>query len=227
MAPVSFSRFVLRTTAVEAAADFYDAVLGRRGDGIVPLHEEAIARGARPHWLGHVGVRDIGGVEAVAERFVQRGAARLGPPPGVGDFAVLRDPGGAIVAVTDGAGPSTAGVTLHQLNTSNPPRAAADYSTLFGWSLTQELDLEPLGRHQQFAFSEGEPNAGVISDVAGRPGVHTHWLYFFSVPSLDRTLERVVARDGIVIGPITLPTGARIAACDDPQGAAFGVIEAP
>ena len=65
----------------------------------------------------------------------------------------------------------------------------------------------------------------MISDVAGRPGVHTHWLFFFGVPSLDRALDRILAHDGIVIGPITLPTGARIAACDDPQGAAFGVIE--
>jgi len=104
MSRSSFSRFVLRTTAVDDAAAFYDAVLERRGDGIVPLHESAIQRGARPHWLGHIAVRDVGGAEAVAGRFIERGARRLGPPTGVGDFVVLRDPGGAVVALTDGVG---------------------------------------------------------------------------------------------------------------------------
>src|SRR6187397_547420 len=99
--PSTFSRYLLRTTDVAAAAAFYDAVLGGRGHGIVPLHEAALARGARPHWLGHVQVRELGGVEALAARFIERGATRLGPTPGVGDFVVLRDAGGALVAVTE------------------------------------------------------------------------------------------------------------------------------
>jgi predicted enzyme related to lactoylglutathione lyase len=225
MSTARFSCFVLRTTAVEAAAAFYDDVLGHRGDGIVALPEAALARGARPHWLGHIGVRELGGVEAVAARFAERGATRLGPPPGVGDFAVLRDPGGAVVAVADATGPSSARVVWHQLNTEDPERAAATYSALFGWSVPKEIDLGPFGRHRQLAFGSGEPIAGLISDVAGRPQVHTHWLFFFGVPSLDRALERVRAHDGIVIGPLMLPAGVRIAACDDPQGAAFGLIE--
>jgi len=68
-------------------------------------------------------------------------------------------------------------------------------------------------------------SAGSISGVEGRPEVHPHWLFFFGVPSLDTTLERTRRHGGTVIGPITLPNGVRIAACDDPQGAAFGVIE--
>lgn len=221
----TFSRFLLRTTDPEAAARFYDAVLERRGDGIVPLHEAARARGAQPHWLGHVLVRDIGGVERLAARFVERGATRLGPAPGVADFVVLRDPGGALVAVTEGAAPSSAGVVWHQLNTQDPARAAADYSDLFGWSLGIEEDLGALGRHRQFAFAPGGPNIGTISGAADRPGVHTHWLFFFAVPSLGAAVHRVLAHGGKVIGPIVLPSGARVAACDDPQGAAFGLIE--
>jgi predicted enzyme related to lactoylglutathione lyase len=149
---------------------------------------------------------------------------RLGPPPGSGDFAVLRDPGGAVVAVTNALGPSSAGVVWHQLNTEEPERAVANYSALFGWCAPQEIDLGPFGRHRQLAFGPGEPIVGMISDVAARPEVHTHWLFFFGVPSLDRALERVRAHDGIVIGPLMLPAGVRIAACDDPQGAAFGLI---
>jgi uncharacterized protein len=225
VSPSRFSRYLLRTTDVEAAAAFYDGVLERRGDGIVLLHESAIARGARPHWLGHIGVRELGGAEAIAARFVELGAMRLGPPAGVGDFVVLRDPGGAIVAVTDSAAESSAGVVWHQLNTREPSRAAATYSALFGWSFTEKLDLGQLGRHQRFAFGTGESSIGVISDVEGRPEVHTHWLFFFVVPSLDVAVQRVRTHGGIAIGPIELPNGARVAACDDAQGAAFGVIE--
>jgi predicted enzyme related to lactoylglutathione lyase len=220
-----FSRYLLRTTDVEAAAAFYDAVLGRRGDGIVLLHESAIARGARPHWLGHIGVRELGGAEAMAARFVERGAMRLGPPADAADFVVLRDPGGAIVAVADGVAESSAGVAWHQLNTREPTIAAGNYSALFGWSFTEELDLGRLGRHRQFAFGSGEASVGLISDVEGRPEVHTHWLFFFAVPALDVAVQRVRAHGGLVVGPIELPNGVRVAACDDAQGAAFGVIE--
>jgi predicted enzyme related to lactoylglutathione lyase len=226
VASVRFSRFVLRTTtAVEAAAAFYDAVLQRRGDGIFPLHEAAIARGARPHWLGLIDVREIGGAEALAAKFVERGATRFGPPQGVADFVVLRDPGGAVVALTDGAYVSSAGVAWHQLNAENPESTAASYSALLGWSASDELDLGPLGRHRPFAFASGEPNVGLISDVAGRPGVHTHWLFFFSVPSLDRAVEAVRAHEGTLVAVVTLPNDVRLAVCDDPQGAAFGLIE--
>jgi predicted enzyme related to lactoylglutathione lyase len=225
VSPSRFSRFLLRTTDVSAATRFYDAVLEHRGDGILPLPEAAIARGARPHWLGLIDVSGLGGAEAVAARFVERGATRLGPPPGTGDFAVLRDPGGAIVAVTDRSGQSSAGVAWHQLNTRDPIRAAESYSALFGWSFNAKLDLGQLGQHERFAFGAGEPNAGLLSDIEGRPEVHTHWLFFFTVRSLDAALERVVEQGGIVIGPFGLPNGVRVAACDDPQGAAFGIIE--
>lgn len=225
MSSSRFSRYLLRTTDVEAAAAFYGAVLERCGDGILPLHESAIARGARPHWLGHIGVRELGGAEAMAARFVERGATRLGPPPGAGDFVILRDPGGAIVALTDRTAESSAGVLWHQLNTRDPDIAATNYSALFKWSFADKLDLGPLGRHQRFAFGASESSAGLISDVEGRPEVHTHWLFFFSVPSLDVAVDRVRRHGGIVIGPIELPNGARVAACDDAQGAAFGLVE--
>jgi predicted enzyme related to lactoylglutathione lyase len=223
---VGFSRYLLRTTDVEAANTFYEAVLGGRGDGILPLHESAIARGARPHWLGHVQVGDLGGAEEVAAQFVERGASHLGPPPGVADFVILRDPGGAIVAVTENTTESSAGVVWHVLNTRDPHRAAANYSSLFGWSFSEEeLNLGPLGRHQRFAFRAGEAFIGLVSDIEGRPEVHPHWLFSFAVASLDVAVNLVRTLGGSVVGPIKLPNGARIAVCDDAQGAAFGLIE--
>jgi predicted enzyme related to lactoylglutathione lyase len=223
--PSRFSRYVLRTTDVAAATAFYDAVLGRRRDEIVPLLESAIARGARPLWLGQIAVRELGGAEAVAARFAARGALRLGPPSSPGDVVVVQDPGGAILALTDADAEPATDVVWHQLNTPRAAAATANYSALFGWSFTEQLDLGTLGCHQCFAFGPGESTSGMFSDVKDRPRVHTHWLFFFAVPSLEIAVERVQTNGGIAIGPMDLPNGLRVAACDDPQGAAFGLIE--
>ncbi len=94
-----FFRITLRTNDVDAARTFYAAVLGGNAFHVVQLHEEAVARGARPHWLGFL---DVGDVDRAAAAFVQRGATQLGPkwvnPEGL-EAAVVRDPGGAVIAL--------------------------------------------------------------------------------------------------------------------------------
>src|SRR4051812_15411913 len=111
-----FFHYVLRTTDVAAARDFYSAVLGNTDAEIVQLHEQAIARGARPHWLGFIDVPDV---DLAAAAFAARGAAPLGPkwlnPRGL-EAAVMRDPGGAVVALGKPAAGSefpNPGVTWH------------------------------------------------------------------------------------------------------------------
>src|SRR4051812_46627735 len=94
-----FSRFELRTTDVNGARAFYAKVFGHNRATIWPLHEQALALGASPHWLGSIGVDDA---DRAAEAFVARGAMQLGPPratPEGGRGVVLRDPGGAVVGV--------------------------------------------------------------------------------------------------------------------------------
>ena len=94
-----FFRYDLRTTDVAGARAFYTAV-SRNGDAtIFQLHEQAIARGARPHWLGYLQVDDV---DSSASAFAARGATLLGPkwvnPEGL-EAAVMRDPGGAVIAL--------------------------------------------------------------------------------------------------------------------------------
>jgi uncharacterized protein len=61
-----------------------------------------------------------------------------------------------------------------------------------------------------------------MSDL--RAGVHPHWLFHLRVDALDLALDAVKAGGGVVVGPVTLPTGERLAICDDPQGAAFALL---
>lgn len=223
-----FCRFELRTRDVEAARAFYTAVLGAGSRDITPLPEQAAARGAPPHWLGYIGVDDV---ERTASAFVERGASRLGPTrPAAdgGEVAILRDPGGAVLALsTRSSDGGCDDVVWHVLNTSDVERALANYGELFGWHLTGRLDLGSVGVYHEFAWRPGRASVGAMVDVAGRPGVHPHWLFHSGVAALEPALVEVRAGGGAAIGPIVLPGGERIAVCDDPQGAAFALLERP
>ena len=227
-----FCRFDLRTIDAVAARTFYShpRILGHDRATIWPLHEQALARGARPHWLGQLAVEDVG---KAATAFYARGAVALGPPrpgPDGGEVAVMRDPGGAIVAVGTRPKSDVKGVDVvwHVLHTSDAARATANYCELFGWQLTGRIELGDAGSFQQFAWDKGDPrSAGAIADVKGRAGVHPHWLFFFAVDALDPAIDAVRSEGGRALDPITLPGGERLAICDDPQGAAFGLRELP
>jgi predicted enzyme related to lactoylglutathione lyase len=226
-AMTKFCRFDLRTTDAGAARAFYGAVFGHDRSVIWPLHEQALARGARPHWLGHIAADDV---ERTAEALVERGAMRLGPTVARdgGQVAVLRDPGGAMVAVA-ALPPSNAATGLeaawHVLHTNDAPRAAANYAAIFGWLLSEPIELGAQGVLQEFTWAAGGASAGGVADIAGRPRVHPHWLFFFEVDALDRAIAAVRAAGGVVIDSVTRPSGERVCVSDDPQGAAFALQE--
>ncbi|MEI9942542.1 MAG: VOC family protein [Pseudomonadota bacterium] len=222
-----FCRFDLRTTDAEAARAFYARLFGHERAVVWPLHEQALARGARPHWLGHVGVANP---EQVAAEFIARGATRLGParPTEDGGAAmVLRDPGGALLALSTlpRAGGAELDVGWHVLNTRDAELATTNYCELFGWEATDSVDLAALGAFRRFAWHAGGSNAGVIADIAGRPGVHPQWLFVFEVAALGRAVEITRTAGGVVLDPVVLPGGDTLFVCDDPQGAAFALRE--
>jgi predicted enzyme related to lactoylglutathione lyase len=220
-----FCRFALRTTDADAARVFYSKILGHDRAVIWPLHEQALARGAKPHWLGHLATEDL---ERTTEAFVERGATRLGPmiqTPDGGQAMVLRDPGGAVVALATPPVKIAVDVVWHVLNTNAAARATANYCELFGWALTDRVELGADAVFQQFAWHPGGETVGAIGDIAGRPGVHPQWLFFFEVDSLEPAIVATRAAGGFVLAPLLLPSGVRICVCDDPQGAAFALRE--
>jgi predicted enzyme related to lactoylglutathione lyase len=229
-----FFQLTLRTTDVDAARAFYATFLDGPPLHIVQLHEQALARGARPHWLGYL---QVDHVDRAAALFAERGATPLGPkwvnPEGL-EAAVMRDPGGAIVALA--RPPSAANeqgrpsggdfgpqVAWCSLNTADVERARANYGELFGWEFAQPIDAGNLGVFYPFAHAKGAPVVGSMSDISARPAVHPHWLFHFRVAAFARAVEAVRQAGGLVLGPFSLPDGAQIAVCDDPQGAAFAI----
>ena len=80
-----------------------DYWVANRGDagvaGLMRLPDDAVAAGARAHWLPYVLVADV---DRSAARAAEFGGTVLVQPadiPEVGRFAVLRDPSGALVAM--------------------------------------------------------------------------------------------------------------------------------
>jgi uncharacterized protein len=229
----SFFRYQLRTTDTDAALAFYAAVLGRITLDAIPLHPQALARGARPHWLGYIDVPDV---DAVAAAFGARGALPLGPKstsPEGGEAWVMRARGGELMALAKPAGAPLIGragaaspeVVWHTLNTQNVGDAKASYTDLLGWEIEAPAHLVGVGTVHSFAWHPGGAAAGSMLDIADRHGVHPHWLFHFRVGALDAALEAVRGGGGSCLDPFVLPTGDRIAVCDDPQGAAFGLLE--
>ena len=138
----------------------------------------------------------------------------------------MRDPGGAIVALAKpGPGGPLPGpqIAWYSLNTADVQRAKANYGELFGWAFAPQEDLGSLGGFHPFAGERGAPLVGSMSDIAGREGVHPHWLFHFRVRALGPAVEAVKGAGGKVFGPFTLPSGEQLAICDDPQGAAFAI----
>lgn len=218
-------KLTLRTTDVDGARRFYAQVLGDAGDlDVVQLHEQALARGARPHWLGFVRVDDV---DAAVAKLLGHGATVLAPkwvnPQGL-EASVLRDAGGAVVAL--GRPPPNLAVhgpkvAFHLLNTAEAERAKRTWAELCGWAFSAPTELAGLTVHP-FSWTAGGPVVGAFCDLAGRPEVHPHWTFALEVASLEPAMAAV--RDG---GGRVLPlgAGARVAICEDAQGAAFALQE--
>jgi hypothetical protein len=248
-----FVWYDLMTTDVDAAASFYGSVIGWTAadsgmndrsyrllsagpamvGGLMPLPENLRAAGVPPCWTGYVGVDDV---DAYAVRVREAGGSvRRGPDdiPGVGRFAVVADPYGAVFILFKGAGdavpadaaPMTPGhIGWRELHAGDWEGAFAFYSGLFGWTKAEAHDMGPMGVYQTFATG-GPAVGGMMTREAHVPV--SFWLYYFAVDSVDAALSRVKNGKGQVLnGPEQVPGGVWIAQCLDPQGAAFAIVGA-
>jgi predicted enzyme related to lactoylglutathione lyase len=231
-----FCRYVLRTTNSSAARAFYADALGLvlpngMTEGSVleawPLHERALEQGAPAHWLGQLAVSDV---DAAVKQLVGLGGQVLGPTVQAQDgamFATLRDPFGSVIGVC-ARKPSAneSPVVWHQLHTRDADGAWSVYSELFGWAAKQTFEFPNLeGGYRTFAWNEAGAPVGALGNTARWPGVHMHWLFFLPVADVDKAAASVKAHGGTAMEPVVLPSGMRIAACEDPQGAAFGLAQ--
>ncbi|HSL69431.1 MAG TPA: VOC family protein [Longimicrobiales bacterium] len=244
-----FAWHELATTDPKAAEQFYSAVVGwtpapwQSGEidytlfmsgeapiaGLMPLADEAKAAGAPPSWLAYIEVPNVD--ETVAQA-TGLGAQMVGPAvdvPGVGRFAVLRDPQGAAFAVhksetptAEETDPRPLEFSWHELATTDYQAADRFYSQLFGWETKSDMDMGPAGIYHMFGrdrFTYG----GMYNKPDDMPAP-PHWVHYALVDSADAAAERATAHGGqVLVGPMEVPGGDRIAVIVDPQGATFAV----
>ncbi|MFC3227503.1 VOC family protein [Marinibaculum pumilum] len=250
-----FVWYELMTTDTAAAERFYREVVGwsaadagmpdmaytilSAGEapvgGLMALPAEVAAAGGQPGWIGYIAVDDA---EAMAERAKAAGGAVHRAPedtPGIGRFAVIGDPHGAVFALfqaTDGGeGPPAApmGTPGHvgwrELMAGDLDSAFTFYAGLFGWTKAEAHDMGPMGVYQLFATG-GETAGGMMTKPAEVPA--PYWGYYFNVPEIEAAAARVKAAGGQLInGPMEVPGGSWVMQGLDPQGALFALVAPP
>ncbi|MGH7070528.1 MAG: VOC family protein [Acetobacteraceae bacterium] len=251
------SRFVwheLMTTDPAAASIFYAKVLGWTAKdsgladraysilstadapfgGLMALPPRASQAGAKPGWIGYVGVADV---DALSGRIEATGGTIHHAPediPGVGRFAVVADPEGAPFAIFKGGpeaeppepAPEALGrPSWHELHTTDRESAFAFYSGLFGWAKADRHDMGESGIYQLFAI-DGAAGGGMFNHKGVEP--HPFWLFYFNVAEIHASAALVATHGGkVVAGPHEVPGGGHIIHCTDPQGAKFALVAPP
>lgn len=233
------------TRDVEAAVRFYCAVIGWNtqswAGGGEPYHMFAngdsafagvgkIEGEAPPQWRGYIGTPDVKATTSRAEALGAKVRVRPQAIPTVGTYSVIEDPQGAVFAAftpvgaaTDSPGQEAYGaVVWHELLTTDVDAAFAFYSDLFGWEKKNAMDMGPMGIYQTYGLASLELG-GIYKKPAEMPGP-PQWLFYVHVPDLEAAVARVKANGGkILMEPMEIPGGGRIAACLDPQGAPFSL----
>ena len=188
--------------------------------------------GAPACWTGYIWVADVDAACAeTRRRRAARSSARPTDIPGVGRFAVVADPQGAIFMLFRDAGGNppprpavgTPGlVGWHELMRGMARRRFAFYADLFGWKKDSEFDMGPMGVYYLFSTGHGE-FGGIMTRHAQVP--HPVWRYYFNVEAIDAAAGRVAAKGGkVVSGPHGGAGRPFVLHAVDQQGAYFALV---
>jgi predicted enzyme related to lactoylglutathione lyase len=249
--------YELMTPDAEGSKAFYDKVVGwnigepveefqgyrmiGRGDGgfaggVLPLTDEMQQHGARPAWLGYVGVDNV---DATVSSIEQAGGKTLMPArdlPNVGRIAMVADPQGAAFYVMKPIPPEgreneqsdvfsvdqPQHVRWNELATTDPDGALTFYRDQFGWSQEGDMDMGDMGKYR-FIQNRGTTIGAVMRKPEQMPV--SAWTYYIGVDDIDRAVEAINAGGGQLFnGPMEIPGGEYALNALDPQGASFGLV---
>jgi predicted enzyme related to lactoylglutathione lyase len=247
--------YELITPDPDGATRFYGAVVGwtigepiggdqdyrmiNRGDGgfaggVLKLTSDMEGHGARPIWLGYIGVDDV---DATVAKVESKGGKTLMPAFDIpqGRIAMVADPQGNpfyVMKPIPPAGKEDAQsdvfspteeqrISWNELTTSDPAAARTFYGDLFGWSSEEFMPMGELGEYRFFAHA-GTTIGALCQPM---PGGSAKWRYYIRVPSIAKSVEAVKQNGGTVsVGPHEVPGGDHIVIGNDPQGAEFALV---
>ena len=202
---------------------------GKDAAGISP----AMAPGTPTAWSVYIGTPDAA---ATAAKVEAAGGKVVMPPFEVGDqgtMGVFQDPTGAFISVwqpQNMAGSQATGANAFgwsELNSRGIEKALPFYKQVFGWETKQSDMGEGNPPYNEFLL-DGESIAGGMEMNAMVPAeVPSHWLVYFMVEDVDKGFQKAIDGGGKeLLAPMDFP-GGRFAIIQDPQGAAFGILNMP
>ena len=245
-----FIWYELMTRDPAAAKQFYDPVAGwtiepqpsgemdyrmiDTGDGLVggtlTLTKDMTDHGARPTWLGYIGVDDVDATIATIEA---KGGKVLMPAndiPDVGRIAMVADPQGnpfyimrgSVDQVSTSFAPDKPGHTAwNELQTSDLEAATSFYTDMFGWTLGDVMPMGEMGDYQ-FIDHGGRMIGAMMKAPPGAPG---GWGFAFHNRDVDAAVDRIRELGGKVDqGPMEVPGDQRAVMATDPEGVPFMLV---
>ncbi|MEU8828612.1 VOC family protein [Streptomyces sp. NPDC048636] len=232
----------------QAALDFYSGLFGWSGEvgppeaggyALCALKDKPVAgimsaraMGEEPPpptvWTTYFSSDDA---QATSEAISRAGGTVLLPVMEVmdlGKMLVAADPTGAVFGVWQplefaGAGLANESGTLvwNELNTRDREAASTFYAEALG------LETAPMeGADGYYALSVNGRTVGGLQPLdEGTPSdTPSHWMVYFAVEQVDRTVAKLSAEGGAVLRPPFDMVAGRMSVVRDPQGAAFAVI---
>jgi predicted enzyme related to lactoylglutathione lyase len=190
----------------------------------------SVQRPSEPaRWLPYIGTEHIEGTVDQARSLGARVLTDVTVMPSEGKYAVLEDPQGVVFGVyasptdPEPAREAKSGeFSWHELATDDFRAAFEFYSALFGWEAVAEHDMgAPLGTY--FTFGRGGVEiGGMFKRMPEMP--QSAWLGYVRVKDIDQTLESArLAGGSVILEPMEVPGGDRVAQLNDPQGGTFAV----
>ncbi|GGX40046.1 VOC family protein [Saccharospirillum salsuginis] len=253
-----FIWYELLTTDIEAASAFYSKILGWQvtdsgqpgmdyrilsvqdeeteeqhdTGGLMQLTDEMCQQGARPIWLGYIGVNDV---DQTVSGILEMGGQVQVPPtdiPNVGRLAMVSDPQGTPFYVMRGNSneaslafasdkPRIGHCAWNELVTTDPEAAKAFYFKAFGWTKDGEMSMGPMGTYEFIRHN------GLIGAIMPKPDEIPVplWHYYFRCADIDLAVDAVTAMGGKILhGPEESTEGDFIVKGIDPQGALFALV---
>ena len=176
--------------------------------GVLGLTDEMRQHGAKPTWLGYIGVDDV---DATVAQIEAKGGKALMPAFDIpqGRIAMVADPQGNPFYVMKPVPPEGSEkkesdvfsvdqeqrVGWNELSTPDPVAARQFYGELFGWTSDDFMDMGEFGEYRFFDHGEHEDRRGVCGVL---PAVSPGWRYYIRVPSIPQAVEAVKAGGGTV-----------------------------
>jgi predicted enzyme related to lactoylglutathione lyase len=251
--PGTFSWVDLGTTDLGGGTAFYEGLFGWShddapvGNGAVyrlfrldgkPVaaaaqqRDEERSHGIPPHWNNYV---TVASADDTAARVNELGGNLMIDPFDVfesGRMTFFSDPTGAVLSIWEPREHIGAQLvndpgclTWNELSTTDVDRAKSFYGDLFGWGYD---DVGTAEMPYTTIRNGGRMNGGIrpLGDQEKQMGVPPNWLPYFTSADIDQSVAKASELGGqVMVDPMSILQGSRIAVVRDPQGAVLALFE--